>query len=263
MARIFITGSADGLGRMAAQQLVDGGHRVVLHARSMQRAHQAQEAVPGAEAALAADLAIMAEVERLARELNAMGRFDAVIHNAAVGYAEPHRVTVDGFAHVLAINSLAPYLLTALIERPKRLVWLSSGLHKGADASLDDLNWERRAWSGYQAYSDSKLHDAILSRAIARLWPDVLSNSVDPGWVATKMGGAGAPDDLEAAPRTQVWLATSGDAAACVSGGHFFHQAPRETDPAVRDVAVQEALLSAFEAMTGVPMPATPERGAS
>ncbi|WP_345810694.1 SDR family NAD(P)-dependent oxidoreductase [Paraburkholderia sp. PREW-6R] len=252
MSRIFITGSADGLGQMAARLLVDAGHQVVLHARNAARAAEALEAVPQAEAALAGDLASIQATVALAEEANRSGPFDAVIHNAAVGYQEPRRVaTVDGLPHVFAVNTLAPYILTALMEKPKRLVYLSSGLHRSGDASLDDLAWERRPWRGTAAYSDSKLHDALLAFAIARRWPQVSSNAVEPGWVATKMGGPGAPDDLQAAPKTQVWLAASDDTAT-VSGEYFYHMQPRETHPAVRDDAVQERLIQACENFSGV-----------
>jgi NAD(P)-dependent dehydrogenase (short-subunit alcohol dehydrogenase family) len=256
MSRIFITGSADGLGQMAARLLVDAGHQVVLHARSAARADEALHAVPQAEAALAGDLSSIAATVALAEQVNRLGRFDAVIHNAAVGYQEPRRIaTVDGLPHVFAVNTLAPYVLTALIEKPKRLVYLSSGLHRSGDASLADLAWEQRPWRGTAAYSDSKLHDASLAFAIARRWPQVLSNALEPGWVATKMGGPGAPDDLRAAPKTQVWLAVSDQPAATVSGAYFYHMKPCETHPAVRDVAVQERLIEACAGFSGIRLP--------
>lgn len=256
MSRIFITGSADGLGQMAARLLVAAGHQVVLHARNAQRAEEALRAVPQAQTALAADLSSIAATIELAQQVNRLGHFDAVIHNAAVGYQEPRKVpTTDGLPHVFAINTLAPYVLSALIDKPQRLVYLSSGLHRSGDASLDDLAWERRPWQGTAAYSDSKLHDALLAFALARRWPGVLSNALEPGWVATKMGGAGAPDDLRAAPETQVWLAVGDDPAARVSGAYFYHMKPRETHPAVRDVAVQERLIEACEGFSGVRLP--------
>lgn len=256
MARIFITGSADGLGQMAARLMIGAGHHVVLHARSVARAGEAMAKSPGAADAVVGDLATIDACRRIADEVNTLGRFDAVIHNAAVGYRDPRRIaTVDGMAQVFAINTLAPYILTALIERPARLVYLSSGMHRGADASLDDLNWERRRWNGSDAYADSKLHDAILAMAIARLWPDVLSNAVDPGWVATKMGGAGAPGNLAAGPVTQAWLATSNDPAAMVSGRFFHHQQQRAADPACTNVEIQDRLLAACAKLSGVALP--------
>jgi NAD(P)-dependent dehydrogenase (short-subunit alcohol dehydrogenase family) len=257
MARVFITGSSDGLGRMAAQLLIEQGHSAVLHARSPQRGQEALALVPGAETVVIGDLSSIAQTRKVAEQVNALGSFQAVIHNAAVGYQERQRIaTEDGLPHVFAINTLAPYLLTALIHRPQRLIYLSSGLHQNGDASLDDLLWERRRWHGTQAYSDTKLHDVMLAFAIARRWPDVFSNAMEPGWVATKMGGPNAPDDLDAAHRTQVWLATSDDAAARVKGEYFFHMKLRKPNPAARDTTRQEKLLAACRELSGVDLPA-------
>jgi NAD(P)-dependent dehydrogenase (short-subunit alcohol dehydrogenase family) len=256
MSRIFITGSADGLGQMAARVLVDAGHRVVLHARNEKRASEARAQVPGAEDALSGDLASVEQTKRLADEVNRMGAFDAVIHNAAIGYREPRRVvTVDGLSQVFAINTLAPYILTALIDRPHRLIYLSSGLHRGADASLTDLNWEKRPWNGMRAYADSKLHDAMLAGAAARRWKNVFANALEPGWVSTKMGGPGAPDDLDAGAHTQVWLATSDDPGATVSGRYFYHQKLRAADPAMNDSALQDRLIDACARVSAVAFP--------
>ena len=173
-----------------------------------------------------------------------------------MGYREPRRIaTEDGLPQVFAVNTLAPYILTALIQKPKRLVYLSSGLHKSGDASLKDLAWEHRPWDGQQAYSDTKLHDVLLAFAVARHWPDVLSNALEPGWVATKMGEPGAPDDLDAGHRTQVWLAVSDDPAAKVTGEYFYHMKRRAPNPAARDVHRQEQLLDACERLCGVRLP--------
>src|SRR6195952_6057122 len=172
MSRIFITGSADGLGQRAARLLVAKGHQVVLHARHAERAHEAMQAVSDAQAAVSGDLSSIEETALVARQVNRLGHFDAVIHNAAVGYREPRRIeTVDGLPHVFAINTLAPYILTALIDKPRRLVYLGSGMHEGGDPGLDDLLWEHRAWQGASAYSDSKLHDLWLAFGVARRWP--------------------------------------------------------------------------------------------
>jgi NAD(P)-dependent dehydrogenase (short-subunit alcohol dehydrogenase family) len=256
MARVFVTGSAEGLGQLAARFLVQDGHGVVLHARSEQRATQALAAVPGAETALVGDLSSIAQTRALAEQANKSGAFNAVIHNAGVGYRQNRRVaTVDGLSQLFAVNTLAPYILTSLMQRPQRLIYLSSGLHRGGDASLQDLNWDARPWNGMQAYSDTKLHDAILANAAARRWPKVLSNALEPGWVATKMGGAGAPDDLDAGARTQVWLAVSDDRHALVSGQYFFHQQPRKPNPAAYDTELQERLLAACAGISGVPFP--------
>jgi NAD(P)-dependent dehydrogenase (short-subunit alcohol dehydrogenase family) len=238
---------------MAAELLIELGHGVVLHARNEKRGQEAIAAVPGAEAVVIGDLTSIAQTRKVAEQVNALGAFDAVIHNAAIGYREPRRIaTEDGLPHVFAVNTVAPYILTALIKRPKRLVYLSSGLHRDGDASLKDLTWEQRPWQGQQAYSDTKLHDVLLAFAIARRWPEVFSNALEPGWVATKMGGAGAPDDLDAGHRTQVWLAVSDDAAAKVTGEYFYHLRRRAPNPVARDTARQEALIDACERFSGV-----------
>jgi NAD(P)-dependent dehydrogenase (short-subunit alcohol dehydrogenase family) len=253
MARVFITGSSDGLGLLAAQLLVQQGHSVVLHARNEQRAREAMAAVPGAQKAVIGDLSSIAQTRSVADQVNGLGSFDAVIHNAGVGYRESRRIeTDDGLPHVFAVNTLAPYILTALIHKPKRLMYLSSGLHQSGDASLKDLAWRERPWRGQQAYSDTKLHDVLLAFAIARLWPDVFSNALEPGWVPTKMGGAGATDHLEQGYETQAWLAVSEDAGARVTGEYFYHMRPRKPNVAARDQRKQEILLEACEGFSGV-----------
>src|SRR5262245_19614746 len=136
MARVFISGSSTGLGLMAGQLLVEQGHRVVLHARNGKRANDARRALPRTEEVVTGDLQTIAGARDVAAQVNGLGRFDAVIHNAAVGYREPHHLTADGLPHVFSINTLAAYILTALIDRPKRPDYLSSARRQQADASL-------------------------------------------------------------------------------------------------------------------------------
>lgn len=253
MARIFITGSADGLGQLAARSLVAAGHDVVLHGRNRDRAQYAMRAVPGARTALEGDLASIEATGALARQANEAGPFQAVIHNAGVYRPGARRQdTVDGLDDVFAINALAPYLLTALIERPQRLIYLTSGLHESGDPDVSDLQWRRRRWSGAQAYANSKLFDVVLAFAVARLRPDVLSNAVDPGWMPTKMGGPSAPGDLEQGIATQVWLAVSDERGAKVSGQYFYHLRTRAAHRAASNVTVQNAFLTTCEQLTGV-----------
>jgi NAD(P)-dependent dehydrogenase (short-subunit alcohol dehydrogenase family) len=253
MSRIFITGSSEGLGLLAGQLLVEQGHQVVLHARNGQRAADARMALPGAETIIEGDISTIAAARAIADQANRLGRFDAVIHNVGVGYREPRRIEAgDGFPHVFAINVLAPYVLTALMQPPKRLIYLSSGMHHSTNANLQDLLWTKRRWDGSTAYAESKLYDTILAFAIARRWRDILSNSVEPGWVPTKMGGPGAPDDMDQAHRTQAWLATSDDLDAQVTGQHFYHLRQRSANPLAGDEMLQDRLLSRCEELSGV-----------
>jgi len=240
MARIFITGSADGLGQLAAKALIDLGHKVVIHARSIEREKQAMIKTPGAEDVLLGDLSSIEETKALASQANGLGKFDAVIHNAGV-----YRATAK---EIFAVNTLAPYILTCLIQKPTRLIYLSSGMHLHGHSKLDNLKTDIR----HIDYSDSKLHVVMLCMAVARKWPDVYSNAVDPGWVPTKMGGSGAPDNLEKGYETQVWLAGSNDEKAKVSGRYFFHQKERHHNPEADDVQLQERLLKLCEEITGV-----------
>jgi NAD(P)-dependent dehydrogenase (short-subunit alcohol dehydrogenase family) len=257
MVRILITGSADGLGLATGRALVEQGHQVTLHARNEARAADAKKRLPAAERVLVGDVSTLAAMRNVAAQANATGVYDAVIHNVAIGYQEPKRVeTEDGIERVFAINVVAPYVLTALIAPPRRLVYLSSGMHRGGDDELDDPEWKQRRWNGSQAYASSKLWDVVLAFAVARRWPHVLSNALEPGWVATKMGGRGAPDDLALGHVTQAWLAASDDPAATVTGSYFFHQKPREVHRIARDPEVQDALLAYCGSITGISLPA-------
>ncbi|RZN03932.1 daunorubicin C-13 ketoreductase [Bradyrhizobium genosp. SA-3] len=255
MAIVFITGSTDGLGRAAAQSLLDQGHRVVLHARSVDRAAALGALRSRAAGMVAGDLRNAAETRSIADQVNAIGRMDAIIHNAGVYTQRSRGSTPEGHASTLAINTLAPYMLTALIERPRRLIYLSSGLHRGGEGSLDDPDWTRRAWDSAKAYAESKLHVVALAFALARRWPNVLSNAVDPGWVRTKMGGASAPVDLDTGQRTQTWLAVSEDSAALVSGRYWHHLRQEEPADAATDPGFQEDLIAKLGKLTGVELP--------
>ena len=243
MARIFITGSADGLGQLATKALIAQGHQVVLHARNEKRGREALDKAPGAKAVVTADLSIIEETLQLAEKVNALGTFDAVIHNAGI-YNAPAK-------ELFAVNTLAPYLLTCLMQKPKRLIYLSSDMHEGGRFKLDGIqtNIERIT------YSDTKLHVVMLCKAVARKWPDVYANVLNPGWVPTKMGGAGAPDNLEKGFQTQVWLAVSNDETAKVSGRFFYHKKEVRANPEADDLQLQEKFLTVCHEFTGISFP--------
>ncbi|PUB19821.1 NAD(P)-dependent dehydrogenase (short-subunit alcohol dehydrogenase family) [Promicromonospora sp. AC04] len=251
MARILITGSTDGLGLANARTLLAAGHEVILHARSPERASDLGALAQRSAGIVTGDLSSITETRDLAEQVNTIGRMDAVIHNAGVYLSSTRIATVDGHSRTLAVNVLAPYLLTALIERPDRLVYVTSGMHLGASGDLDDIDWTSRRWNASAAYSESKLHVAALAAAVARHWTDVRSNSVDPGWVPTKMGGPGAPDDLELGHLTQVWLAAGDDPAANVTGAYWHHQRQQSPAPEVTDVAFQDRLIGTLTKLTG------------
>jgi NAD(P)-dependent dehydrogenase (short-subunit alcohol dehydrogenase family) len=246
IARVFITGSADGLGRAAAQTLLDASHDVVVHVRGEDRLRAVGDLLDRGAEAVTGDLSDLEEARAIAEQVNRLGRMDAVIHNAGV---------ISG-PSVLAVNVVAPYVLTALIHRPRRLVYLSSGMHRGGRPRLDGMDWSGRWATG--SYSDSKLFVTTLAMTVARLWPDVFSNAVDPGWVPTKMGGPGAPDDLRLGHLTQEWLATSDEGRT--TGGFWYHQQRRTPPAAARDERFQDELLAALKRHTNVELPPTADR---
>jgi NAD(P)-dependent dehydrogenase (short-subunit alcohol dehydrogenase family) len=239
MAVVLITGSAAGLGRLAAESVLDGGDEVIVHARDHNRLDTLRDLVTRGAATVVGDLAEVDQISDVAEQVNHLSPVDAVIHNAGV---------LSG-PSVLPVNVVAPYLLTALIARPKRLVYLSSSMHRGGRARLAGMDWTGRHETG--SYSDSKLFATALAFAVARRWPDVFSNAVDPGWVPTSMGGPSAPDDLTLGHRTQEWLAVSGDAEARTTGGYWHHQRRLEPHPACRETQFQEELLDELARYTG------------
>jgi NAD(P)-dependent dehydrogenase (short-subunit alcohol dehydrogenase family) len=234
----LVTGSAEGLGRAAADSLLSAGHEVVVHARNHQRAAGLGPLLDRGAGIVVGDLTDRDTVRRIAAELNEAEPPDAVIHNAGV-WSGPA---------VMPVNIVAPYLLTALLRGPRRLVYLSSSLHFGGRPSLDGVDW-RGEHPG--SYADSKLFVTTLAATVARLRPGVLSNAVDPGWVPTKMGGPHAPDDLGLGHRTQEWLATSDDPQALTTGGYWYHRQRQQPHRAVHDQAFQDRLLQALAHETG------------
>ncbi len=243
MARVFITGSADGLGLLSAKSLKEAGHSVVLHARNSKRGDEALKKVSGAENIVIGDLSSIEETTRLADQVNALGTFDTVIHNAGV-----YRTSAK---EIFNVNTLAPYILTCLIQKPKRLIYLTSGMHIQGNSKLDSFKGDINRIT----YSDSKLHVVMLSKAVARKWSGVYSNAVNPGWVPTKMGGAGAPDNLQKGYETQVWLAVSNDENAKVTGQYFYHQKVTQSNPEAEDFILQDKFISLCKEITGIQFP--------
>lgn len=232
MALVLVTGASTGLGLDTARALVDGGHDVVVHVRNPSRKAARDNAWRGV---VYGDLSDLGETRELARQADEHGRFDAVIHNAGALQS----------SHALAVNTVAPYVLTALMRKPGRLIYLSSGMHRGGSTDLRGI--ER----GRVSYSDSKLYVTALSAAVAERWQGTVSHAVDPGWVPTRMGGAGAPDDLAAGHETQVWLATADDVVP-PTGGYWHHRATRRPHRATEDPDFQRRLLAALERRTGI-----------
>ena len=251
--RIFVTGSTAGIGRRTAETLISNGHEVVVHARNEDRLRDAEDLVHAAAGATTGDLASLADTTQLAETAGALGPYDVIIHNAGIQERGSERhVTVDGLERTFQVNVLAPYVLTAALPRPRRLVFLTSGLQAQGNVHFEDLQFERRRWDGMEAYSDSKLLDVVLAFTVARRWSDVVCNAVDPGWIQTRMGGGAAPGSLDEGADTQVWLATSDEPAAMQSGRFLKQRGREDPHPAASDRTIQDRLLDRCVELTGL-----------
>ncbi|TBX38666.1 SDR family NAD(P)-dependent oxidoreductase [Lactiplantibacillus paraplantarum] len=237
MTKILITGSTDGLGYLTAKCLLDGNNEVVLHARNPKRAQDVLKEFPQVNEVVIGDLASLSEVKALATQINQLGPFDAIIYNAGI-YSTNTELT-------FRVNDLAPYLLTSLVERPKRIVYVSSGMHQGANLDIDNLDQTTN-------YSSSKFQILLLAKAVARYWSNVTVTSVDPGWVPTKMGGKSATDDLKLGYTSQVWLATTTDTT--ISGNYYYHKRLAPYDTRTDDSKLQDAYVAALSKITGIKM---------
>lgn len=226
MKRIFITGSTTGLGLLAGQILLKQGHEVVFHARSekSERKEKAHYVI--------GDLSNPEGIRSVAEQVNSLGQFDAVIHNAGVYQSPPQEI--------FTVNVLAPYVISRLIKVPERMVILSSGMHLSGKVEFHSND-------STQAYCDSKLFVVMLTKWFAKKWPDSFVNAVNPGWVPTRMGGAGAPDDLMKGAETQAWLSVSHDPEALVTGKYFFHKHQEKYNPLADSMEYQEKLIAYLE----------------
>lgn len=243
MKKVFITGSTVGLGQLTAQALLErGGYEVTLHARNNERAKVALKNNPTASHVVIGDLSDPTELKSIAKQVNELGTFDTIIHNAGISSINSKQT--------LAVNVIAPYVLTVLINRPKRLIFVSSGMHRGAKLDLETLQ-------NTLDYSGSKLALLLLMKYVAKLWPSVITNAVDPGWVPTRMGGPNATDNLQLGFQSQLWLATSDDNQAQKSGNYYYHGSLSRYDERIDKAQLQQDLVTKLTTLTGIKLDST------
>ncbi|MCA2017730.1 SDR family NAD(P)-dependent oxidoreductase [Vibrio tritonius] len=238
MARIFVSGSTDGLGLATATSLLEQGHEVLVHSRNSERLSQIQPLLNKGAKAVIGDLSQLAQQISVAEQINQHGHIDVAIHNAGTTNQQD----------LFSVNVLAPYVLSALVPQPTRLIYLSSSMHFDGRKNLE-------LGSAELTYSDSKLLVTTLSNAIANRWPDSYCFSVDPGWVPTKMGGAHAPDDFIEGYQTQVWLATTNILTSLTSGTYWHHRQCAKHHIAAEDEQFQTQLLNHLEKISGIVLP--------
>ena len=274
-----VTGATSGIGKATATALARLGATVVLVGRDRGRTEAAAAELGAVVAspprAEIADLASLEQVRGLAVRLAGLERIDVLVNNAGLVLGE-RRVTPDGFEHALAVNHLAPFLLTSLLlpkltaSAPARVVTVTSDAHSAARLDLSDLNLER-GWDSWRSYANSKLANILFTRELARRLDGtgVTANCAHPGVVRTGFGRQARPLlklgitiarpfllSPERGADTIVYLASSPDVAG-QSGGYYVKRQRREPSAAARDDAAARELWEISQEMTGL-APARP-----
>lgn len=282
----LVTGASSGLGKAIAQALAAAGVRVLLLARDRGRGEAAQAELIEATGnrsvdLLLADLSSQAEIRRLAAEVRA--RTDSLhflVNNAGTAFRE-RGLTVDGVERTLAVNHLAPFLLTNLLldllraAAPARVVTVGTRIDTAMD--FDDLNWERRPYRMMAAYGQSKLGNIHFTRELARRLQGsgVTANCVFPGVFRSNLGGTDGAQGLfwksvalllgwaltppEKAAKRVLYLLTSPDVAA-VSGAYFGDRKPIPVPAQADDAVANRRLWRLSEALVGLDAEPTSHR---
>jgi NAD(P)-dependent dehydrogenase (short-subunit alcohol dehydrogenase family) len=249
--RVLVTGATDGIGEEIARQMAGRGARVIVHGRSAEKAEAAAERTGAAEIAVA-DLASFAQVRAMADGLS--GSLDGLVNNAGIGYgtAPPRSArTEDGHEPTWQVNFLSAFLLTELLRerlRGGRVVHVSSGVHSSGSVDLERPDEPRYA----TPYAQSKIALVMLAREQGERWardggPAV--NACSPGWIATKMGGAGGGDLADGAD-TPVWMLTDPSLEG-VTGRYFWQRREEEPNPQTNDETARRRLVELARAATG------------
>lgn len=269
---ILVTGATDGIGRETARELTRRGARVLVHGRSAERAQAVVaelRALGGATPEpLVADLASFAAIRVMAAQMAAAGHRPAVLlHNAGV-FMKTRERSVDGFEATMAVNHLAPFLLTHLVlagpvgEQLRRIVNVSSMAHTRGRVDLEDIEGARRPFDGYVAYANSKLANVLFTVELARRLAGrgVTVNALHPGVTSTKLLTEGfemqGRDSLADSAATSVKLALD-PALAGSTGGYYMHGKPAPMHAGAGDRELTRRFYELSAQWTGVaPLPA-------
>lgn len=262
---VLVTGSTDGIGLETALQMVRRGADVVLHGRSEKRlkaAHERVQSEAGREIprGVLGDFSSLASVRAMADELERTGVRPTVLVNNAGIFCNERSLSADGFELTMAVNHLAPFVLThALLRQPgasvQRVVNVSSMAHQGGRVDVNDVGLKKRRFDAYGMYAASKAANVLFSNELARRKPLVMSNALHPGVVSTKLltegFGMQGGDTLEESAATSVMLALD-EKCATVSGGYYAQKRKREPSAAVQDRELARAFYEASARAAGV-----------
>jgi retinol dehydrogenase 14 len=248
---VLVTGATAGIGQELARRLLEGGARVIVHGRSHQRATAAAARIGGGEVAVA-DLASFTQVRALIEDVaERFGTLHGLVNNAGVGFgtAPPRGArTEDGHRPTWQVNFLSAFLLTmglqdALAAGRGRVVHMSSGVHSSGSVDLEQPDEPRYA----SPYAQSKIALVMLAREQGERWRDlgVDVNACSPGWIATKMGGAGGGSLAEGVD-TPLWLLTAPELAGA-TGRYFYRRHEEQPNPQVEDADARRRLWDLAE----------------
>lgn len=272
----LVTGATCGIGKEIALGLAGMGAAVVIAGRSKERCEAALQEIRtkagGDVSYLVADLSSQASVRQLAKDYAAAhSRLDVLVNNAGVFLAK-RGTTVDGIEYTFAVNHLAPFLLTNLLidiikaSSPARIITTSSVAHRGTRIDLDDIQFEKKSYSGIRAYSQSKLANILFTKELARRLEGtgVTANCFHPGAVRTSLvrdnpwyyrliWTAGGPFFLSAekGADTGVYLASSPDVEG-ITGEYFVKRRQEEPSVEASDMEAAAKLWGLSEKLTGL-----------
>ncbi|MCL6509407.1 MAG: SDR family oxidoreductase [Anaerolineae bacterium] len=272
-----VTGATAGIGRVSARRLAEMGAKVIVVSRNPHKCDEVVAAIRqqtgnAAVEAMPADLSSLREIRALARRfLDAYPRLDVLLNNAGAIFTA-RQVSADGIEMTWALNHLGYFLLThllmdALAAAPAaRVINVSSDAHLMGVIHFDDVQFERRRYSGFGAYSQSKLANVMHAYALARRLEgtSITVNALHPGAVATDFGknNSGAWGKVfklfgrftigpEEGAKTSVYLASSPEVAG-VSGKYFYRCRAKPSSRASYDVQAQEKLWRLSAEMVGL-----------
>jgi NAD(P)-dependent dehydrogenase (short-subunit alcohol dehydrogenase family) len=277
----IVTGANSGIGRVAALELARAGAAVTLAVRDTAKGEAAAATMDGKVTVRALDLADLGSVRSFAETVE--GPVDILVDNAGV-MATPKQRTADGFELQIGTNHLGHFALTNLLlpRITDRVVVVSSGLHRNGKIDLDDLNWERRAYKPWVAYSQSKLANLLfvleLQRRLTEAGSAVRAIGVHPGYAATNLQGhtgnrvadflTPVVNRLVAQSDTKGALPTLYGATADIPGGTYIgpdgfqhlrgYPAVETPAPQALDATTARRLWDLSEQLTGVSWPLSP-----
>ncbi len=259
--KVLVTGATDGIGRETALELARKGFHVIIHGRRSERLAHTKALIEGEVTGaivetVAADFAVLSQVNAMAKELAARhDRLEVLVNNAGI-YANDPVLTVDGWESTFGVNHVAPFLLTlALLPLLRnvsdaRVINVSSVAH--TRGRLEPSTYRSLAgFDPYRSYAQSKLANILFTTELQRREPELAVNALHPGVVSTKLltegFGMQGPDSLAAGAATTVWLASS-DEGGRLRGAYCVRSRPTTPSALALDPSAARRLWEDTEA---------------